>query len=115
MKPTAETVTTIDLGPEQLLIFDGGPQSRVRVLFGAAWLTEEGQAGDSFVGAGGEEMLHGGRAVVEGLAPTRLQLVERPWSGRWHPLRRRLRQAARELRQWLRRSQFGTAAAGRSV
>ena len=113
MKPTAETVTTIDLGYEQLFVFRGNPQARVRVLYGATWLTEEGQAGDAFVGAGGEAALHGGRAVIEGLAPTRLQLIERHRGGPWRRLGRRLRHAAGEFRRWLGRLQLGATAAGR--
>jgi hypothetical protein len=110
MQTRAEVVTTVDLGYEQLFTFDGGPHSRVRVLYGATWLTEEGQTGDSVVVAGGELALHGGRAVAEGLVPTRLQIVEpRPRSvarraGPW------LRQAARDLRRLLARLQLGAAA-----
>lgn len=109
MKVKAETVTTIDLGYEQLFVFDGGPGARVRVLYGATWLTEEGQPGDAVVGPGSELALHGGRALAEGLAPTRLQIVEaRPASaarnaGRW------LRRAAGSLRQRLGRLQLGIA------
>lgn len=109
MKTRAEVLTTVDLGYEQLFVFDGGPHSRVRVLYGATWLTEEGQAGDSIVVAGSELVLHGGRAVAEGLVPTRLQIVDaRPrsaarYAGRW------LRQAARDLRQLLSRLQLGAA------
>ena len=36
-------IRTIDLGDEQLMVFEGGPGERVRVLCGAAWLTQEGE------------------------------------------------------------------------
>jgi hypothetical protein len=112
MKATAETVTTVDLGYEQLFVFDGGPQARVRVLYGATWLTEEGRPGDAFVGAGGEAALHGGRMVAEGLAPTRLQLIENRAGRQGHQPGRWLRHAAHDLRQQLSRLHLGAAAAG---
>lgn len=115
MRPTAETVTTIDLGYEQLLVFDGGRQARLRVLYGATWLTEEGKPGDAFVGSGGEVALHGGRTVVEGLAPTRLQLVESRSQRPWRRLGGRPRRLAHDLWQWLARLQLGPAGAGRSA
>jgi hypothetical protein len=115
MDPTAETVTTIDLGYEQLLVFDGGRQARLRVLYGATWLTEEGKPGDAFVGTGGEVALRGGRTVVEGLAPTRLQLVERRSYRPWRRLGSRPRRIAHDLRQWLSRLHLGPASAGRNA
>lgn len=110
MKPTAESVTTIDLGYEQLLVFDGGPRARLRVLYGATWLTEEGQPADAVVGAGAEVPLHGGRAVVEGLGPTRLQIVEAGPRSVAHHAGPRLQRAVRDLRQLLARLQLGAAA-----
>ena len=115
MNPTAETVTTIDLDYEQLLVFDGGRQARLRVLYGATWLTEEGEPGDAFVGTGGEVALHGGRTVVQGLAPTRLQLLESRSSRPWRRLGSRRRRMAHALWQWLARLQLGQPAAGRSA
>lgn len=111
MKRTVETVMTVDLGYEQLFVFDGGREARVRVLYGATWLTEEGQPGDSIVGAGGEVALHGGRAVVEGLGPTRLQIVESHPIGALRGALRWLQRAGRNLRQQAGRLQFGAAAA----
>ena len=78
MRTTTETIRTIDLGYDQMMVFDGGRDGRVRVLFGATWLTQEDDAGDTFLRAGAEVALHGGRTVIEGLEPTRLQIVERP-------------------------------------
>jgi hypothetical protein len=112
MTGARETVTTIDLGYEQLFVFEGGPAARVRVLYGATWLTEEGEPADTIVGGGKEVALHGGRAVVEGLEPTRLQIVEVwPPRGLRHA-GQRLRRAAGELRARLGRLQLGMAATG---
>lgn len=110
MNARTETVTTVDLGYEQLFVFDGGPQARVRVLYGAAWLTEEGQPGDLIVGAGGEARLHGGRALAEGLGTTRLQIVEAEGRGALRRAGRWLQRATLDLRQWLGRLQLGAAA-----
>ena len=48
METQAMTVRTIDLGYEQVLLIDTGPGTRIRVLYGAMWLTEEGCADDGF-------------------------------------------------------------------
>lgn len=111
MKGAAQTVTTVDLGYEQMFVFDGGPDGRVRVLYGATWLTEEGQPADAIVGTGSEIALHGGRAVVEGLAPTRLQIVRVRRSDPIATIGRRLRQAASRLRRQLERLQLGAGGA----
>jgi hypothetical protein len=112
MKGEAETVTTVDLGYEQLFVFDSGPQGRVRVLYGATWLTEEGEPGDAVIGAGAEVPLHGGRTVAEALAPTRLQIVDRRPRGALRRAGYLLRRVARELRGRLDRLQFGAVGAG---
>lgn len=106
----AETIRTIDLGHEQMLIFEAGHQARVRVLYGATWLTEEGRSGDEVVRAGDELALHGGRALIEGLGPARVQIVEpgghcmAQRTGDW------LRRMARGARRRLDRLQLGTTA-----
>jgi hypothetical protein len=76
MNPTIRT-RTIDLGYEQMLVLESHPNMRLRVLFGGVWLTEEGVREDVFAGGGTEVALHTrGRALVEGLAPTQLQVLE---------------------------------------
>ncbi|HUL66128.1 MAG TPA: DUF2917 domain-containing protein [Burkholderiaceae bacterium] len=71
------TTRTIDLGYEQLLTFVGRPGTRVRVLFGSMWLTEEGCEQDVFVCCGDEVLLKsGGLSVIEGLGAARVQVVE---------------------------------------
>ncbi len=86
MRTTTEKIRTIDLGYDQMMVFDGGRDGRVRVLFGATWLTQEDDAGDTFLRAGAEVALHGGRTVIEGLEPTRLQIVELPGRRSAHAL-----------------------------
>lgn len=96
-----ETTRTVDLGYDQLLTFEGRPGTRVRVLYGSMWLTEEGNERDLFAACGEEVTLSSrGRSVIEGLGAARVQLVERARrsgltslagavSGLWHRLRPR--------------------------
>jgi Protein of unknown function (DUF2917) len=109
MTSRAETMRTIDLGYEQMFILDGGRDARVRVLYGATWLTEEGEPGDAFLHADGEVALHGGRTVIEGLEPTRLQIVEPARRSILQQAARWLRQAGRSARRQVERLQLGTA------
>lgn len=93
-----ETVRTIDLGYEQLLVLERRRGTRVRVLYGSLWLTEEGEAEDRFA-AGGEEVVlkSRGLALLQGLGVARVQLVEPPretWRAR---LAAALRGARRRL------------------
>jgi len=104
MAMTVETVTTINLDHEQMFVFKGGPQARVRVLYGATWLTEEGRPGDAVIRSGEELPLHGGRVVLEGLAPARVQIVATSRRGALRRaadgLSRVLRGARRRLDPW---------------
>lgn len=69
------TVRTIDLGYEQILLLEGALGTRVRVLYGAMWLTEEGAPGDRFAGAGDEIALHApGRALLEAVGAGRVEV-----------------------------------------
>jgi hypothetical protein len=71
------TTRTIDLGYEQLLTFAGRPGTRVRVLYGAMWLTEEGREQDVFASCGDEVWLKAnGVSVIEGLGVARVQVIE---------------------------------------
>jgi hypothetical protein len=77
MKATPETARTIDLGYEQMLVLDGGRGQQVRVIYGGAWLTEEGLPNDAILRAGEQVALRGrGKALLEGLAPSRVQILE---------------------------------------
>lgn len=102
MRNTTESISTIDLGYEQMLTFDGGPGSRLRVLYGATWLTGEGERSDAVVRAGDEVSLRDGRTLVQALEPSRLQIV-RGAGGRLQALRR-------ALRRFIARQQFGLVA-----
>jgi hypothetical protein len=109
-----ETVTTIDLGYEQMFVFDGGRDSRVRVLYGATWLTEEGQAADAILRAGEEAPLHGGEVLVEALASTRLQFIELRWHSLTQRIARWLGRVGRSIRRLLARNQLGASAVAES-
>jgi len=71
-----ETTRTVDLGYEQLLTFEGRPGTRIRVLYGSMWLTEEGNPQDVLATCGEEVTLKSrGRSVIEGLGVARVQLI----------------------------------------
>ena len=71
------TSRTVDLGYDQLLVLEARPGTRVRVLYGNMWLTEEGYAQDVFAGSGDEVALKSrGTAVIEGMGVARVQVVE---------------------------------------
>jgi hypothetical protein len=106
MRSTTDVIRTIDLGYEQMWVFDGGPQARVRVLYGATWLTGEGDGADTIVGAGSERALRPGRSLIEALVPSRVQIVER--AGHGSAL---LRRAWRVVRRFVTRQQFGPVGA----
>lgn len=95
------TSRTVDLGYDQLLVLESRRGTKVRVLYGSLWLTEEGTAQDVFAGSGDEVALKArGRAVIEGLGVARLQVIEPTRTGkfaRWlRSVTRRL--ATRRLR-----------------
>ena len=87
------------------MIFDDGRGDRVRVLYGATWLTQEGEACDAVLRPGVERALHDGRTLIEALEPTRLQILSAPAHGR-----SLLRALARRMRRWVSRLQLGPAA-----
>jgi hypothetical protein len=71
-------VRTIDLGYEQLLMFESRPGAKLRVLYGSLWLTEEGIPQDAIVANGDEVALRArGSALLESLSPSRVEIVER--------------------------------------
>lgn len=71
------TVRTIDLGYEQMLLLEGQPRTRVKVVYGGIWLTEEGRSQDVFASSGDEVALKSrGLAVVEGLGYARVEVTE---------------------------------------
>ena len=94
-------IRTLELGHDQLAAFDAAPGERVRLTFGAAWLTQEGEPGDSFLCPGDELTLRGGRVLVGALGQTRLHrsVDVRPAAV--------LRRLAHGLRRWATRLQLG--------
>jgi hypothetical protein len=105
MKHRTEIIRTIDLDHEQMWVFDGGPNARIRVLHGATWLTGEGQADDTILHRGSERALHPGRTLIEGLMPSRVQIVERTERGGVS-----MRQWWRSVQRFVTRQQFGAIA-----
>ena len=105
MKAATPHLRTIDLGRDQLMVFDGGRGERVRVLCGAAWLTQEDEAADAVLEPGAELALHDGRTLIAALQPARLQIVGA--APRGPGAARALR---RHVRRWITRLQFGPAA-----
>ncbi len=71
------TVRTIDLDHEQMLVLEGRPGSRIRVLYGGMWLTAEGDLEDHFPRSGDEVAVRAHRrSVAESLGPTRIEIHE---------------------------------------
>jgi hypothetical protein len=86
---SATTSRTVDLGYDQLLVLQSEPGTRVRVLYGHLWLTEEGGGQDVFASSGAELALKArGRTVIEGLDRARVEIIEPAGSVRpsWHGL-----------------------------
>ena len=103
-----ETVRTIDLGYKQMMLFDSGRGSRVRVLYGAAWLTEAGDGGDRILRTGDELELRGsGPGLIEALQFSRVQITS-PGSDGW--LRRIVRRLKSGLQAQRTRAQLGPVA-----
>ncbi len=104
-KWTAGTTRTVDLGYEQMLMLEGRPGTRVKVLYGGVWLTEEGWPDDIFAFTGEGVALRSRRlSLIEALGPTRVQIAEPRRGravaalGRWGaPMARRLRRMVRPL------------------
>jgi hypothetical protein len=70
---------TVDLGYEQMLLVESHPRTRIKVIYGGIWLTEEGRTQDVFASSGDEVTLKShGLAVVEGLGYARVQVLEAP-------------------------------------
>jgi hypothetical protein len=110
MAHRTETIRTINLDHDQMLIFDGGRDGRVRVLHGGAWLTEEGDAADAFLRAGGQARFHGRRTLIGALGPTQLQVAQ-PDAGAAGRMQALWRRARGVLRRVVARHQLGAAAA----
>lgn len=107
------TVRTIDLGYEQMLMFESHPGAKVRVLYGSIWLTEEGLPQDAIAGSGDEVALRArGTALLESLAPSRVEIVERVSHGPWRRLIDAAGAVARGVQRWRTRLQLAGAQPG---
>ena len=92
MNWSATVVRTVDLGYEQLLLLESRPRTRIKVIYGGIWLTEQNRPDDVFASSGDEVALRShGLAVVEGLGYARVQVAESP--GGWGLAAAWLRQA----------------------
>jgi Protein of unknown function (DUF2917) len=73
---TGVPTRTVELAHEQLLVLDHRAGTRVRVLGGGVWLTEQGEPDDRHAFAGTELVLRQpGRALLGGMGRTRLELT----------------------------------------
>jgi hypothetical protein len=101
MHITTPRISTVELGHDQLMAFDAAPGERLRVLYGAGWLTQEGELGDTVLSPGDELRLRGGRTLVVALGATRLQRLgdARPAGV--------LRRVTSWMRRWATRLQLG--------
>lgn len=109
MRNTKQTITTINLEHEQMLILESGVHGRVRVLYGATWLTEEGEADDTVLRPGGEHVMGGGRVLIEGLGPTQVRIAVGPGRAATR-LAAWLRSALHEAQAYIARLQLGPVA-----
>jgi hypothetical protein len=101
-------VRTIDLGYEQMLTFESHPGARLRVLYGAVWLTEEGMPHDTIAGSGDEVALRArGSALLESLTPSCVEIVEHASRAPWRRLIDAAGAIARGVRRWRARLQLG--------
>jgi hypothetical protein len=79
MNSNVTVVRTVDLGYEQLLLLESRPRTRVKVIYGGIWLTEQDRLDDVFAGSGEEVALKShGLAVIEGLGYARIEVAEPP-------------------------------------
>jgi hypothetical protein len=101
---------TVDLGYEQMLLLESRPRTRIKVIYGGIWLTEENLTQDVFASSGDEVALQSrGLAVVEGLGYARVQVTE-PHTG-WRAWSIATRRGIDSLLAWLRRPALHRAAA----
>jgi hypothetical protein len=93
---------TVDLGYEQMLLLESHPRTRIKVIYGGIWLTEENRAQDVFASSGDEVALKSrGLAVIEGLGYARVQVAEAPAG--WRFVTGVARSAMAALTSWARR------------
>ena len=109
MNGTTQTITTSYLEDGQLLILDARSRSRVRVLGGAVWLTEEDDTDDMLLCAGARHALGHGRALVEARGRARVQVTVDE-AGAMDRIASGLELAFHAARLWTSRLQLGPVA-----
>ena len=90
MAPISETVRTVHLDHDQMLILEDLRTGRVRVLLGGVWLTEPGQSRDHFLQLGEARPVRAAGALVQAQGPTQVEVTRlgrRPPTGWWRRLR----------------------------
>jgi hypothetical protein len=107
----ATTTRTVDLDHQQLLLLEGRPGTRVKVIYGGIWLTHTGEADDLFACCEQEVALRARkRALLEGLGPTRVEVIEPARSDLAAAVALRLRPAWLATRDalitWIRSAQW---------
>jgi Protein of unknown function (DUF2917) len=106
-----ETIRTIDLDREQLLVLEDRAGARIRVLSGGLWLTEEGRPDDRFARPGDELVLsEPGRAVLEGLDRSRIEVTPLRFGTLLERVGRRLGALRRSARRFALRGLASVAA-----
>ncbi len=113
MSRTSQAITTrtVDLDHQQLLLLEGRPGTRVKVIYGGIWLTHTGEADDLFACCEQEVALRARkRALLEGLGLTRVEVIEPARSDLAAAVTRRLRPAWLATRDalitWIRSAQW---------
>ncbi|MCB1996525.1 MAG: DUF2917 domain-containing protein [Rhodoferax sp.] len=77
MAQIVETVRTIHLDHDQMLVLEDQRTRCVRVLHGGVWLTEPGQGQDHFLQPGQGLPLRREGALLQAQGPTQLELTHR--------------------------------------
>lgn len=113
MSRTSQAITTrtVDLDHQQLLLLEGRPGTRVKVIYAGIWLTHTGEADDLFACCEQEVALRARkRALLEGLGLTRVEVIEPARSDLAAAVTRRLRPAWLATRDalitWIRSAQW---------
>ena len=90
MAPISETVRTVHLDHDQMLILEDLRTGRLRVLHGGVWLTEPGETRDHFLQSGDALPVRSAGALVQAQGPTQVEVTRlghRPVEGWWARLR----------------------------
>lgn len=103
---TATTTRTIDLDRQQTVTLEGH-HGCIRVVHGLAWLTEAGDAHDSFLAVGDAWRLSGQPLVLGALAPARVEIVGSAGAGRASALVHGWQALVRAARRQVQRLQLG--------